>query len=350
MGAQNTSLQTYLQLLDTCQATSEITSMIKGFADGVGEMSPALDRLQKNAKKPWPDGGGSSISWRVRNKIGSGTEYIAGMPYKANAAPNNMTLLTLPRMYYRYEISWFKTQLQENQGSRFGNFVAEQLDIGRKDAGMDFGLKLLGNGTTDLSGATMSTVAPTLYGLGFHVESTPTSSSTNYCGVTRSSSTGYINNQYYSLGSIGSLSSAVIESTIAMCSHNGKTPDLGICSDVTFSQLWLLAKTEKWPQISDRVLQKAYDLGYPRAIQFGDCMIVPDKIMTDTSHSGPYLSSEPGILWLLTTSSFDLNVDEDWDLGPLMTSTLFDGFQQNIYWSGQLTCNSPRNNAMIHWS
>jgi hypothetical protein len=214
-------------------------------------------------------------------------------------------------------------------------------------------MQLLGDGSTDAMARDISALAPhSVVGAALAVEDDPTSGNV-YGAQTRSATTLWLNNQYFALTALTSLSTTVLQTVYQRCTHKGKAPDLIAVNDTAWRAIWNLSKTEKWANLNAGYGAKlAYDLGFPQYIEFNQAAIVPSKCMTSSANGG-LLSADLGRIYFFNTKDgLELRVDpaSDFKVNEAIRKSGQKTWVQEIDWAGQMLAVNPRLNGVITYT
>lgn len=300
-----TALTDFIGLMSDIQRHGPVANQIKKLSDGIYEQTLFLSELNKH-KTPWTDGAGAMIWNLVKNKQ-KGEVYIGAQKLNTTVTEPLDTGIVL-RWWINRAITYNKTDLDQNKGDKMVPYVGSRIDAAKKDMGDTVELMLLGNNTTDAAGTTI-TGAPHPVGLQYLLSTTGTTGTVeNINKANTSNGVQYWKSQAINFSTVAGVTTALMQQLWMRCRHGYGPPTFAMTNDNLFRSIWALAKTEKWSQ-REYVLKAAYELGYPEAIEFSGCPIVPSKHMTGTTSSGELPGGDLKKLYVLNSKTFRWEID-----------------------------------------
>jgi hypothetical protein len=339
--------ETFFTALTDLESAGPIRDMIDGLGDGVGEDCPTLKMINERSKAELA--GGDYIEFDIEKTLPTGYYFNKGSSIAVTDA-NRVQPCVIRSAMLGGTVEYFLSDVLKNSGpDKTRDYVALKIDQMKRGFGQMMNLQIYGNGTTDAEGTTIATNGSgPIYGIPYWIEHQAASAGSLVAGITRSSSTAYMNNWSDSLGGFtASLSTSGLLRMYAKCTHNGESPDLITCSDTTFEVIWNLSKAEKWPErkISE---EKAYNLGFPRYLSFHDALIVPDKTLTASTSGGRLTTGFLDIFFINTkTFKWKVNPEADHKLGDKLEAYGTNAYCQKMWLHAQLVCTAPRMNGNI---
>lgn len=297
----NITMATYQSLLDSLNSIEkmkEISTLVTKPAEGASEDSPLLAKLMAESRVPWTDGG-DLYEWNIvsAEKEAVVSDYRAAITH---SEPEFLVKATMKYVRYRASAMYFIGEAMKQRSNKLGfaSYVARIMDDALKGFGIRFD-----NEAFNLTADTSFTVAGTdalgrsmsadnhAVGLTTALEAydqvglsgTAASPSGFYAGKTRSSSTGYLNNNaVYVPGGLAGLQKTHLERAIALATHGSLgSPNLAILDDPQYLKVKSLVATE----LKDSLAKDDFfnSLGYQNFVWSGVTWVASKRITATTS-------------------------------------------------------------------
>ena len=350
--ASITEFSTFVQALNSIQTSGPIFNYIKTLSDGVHMSSGTLMYLNKHAKSPFS--GGDNFSWRIVNdEATNGGSYFGGTTLDTSV-DEFLGTANIVRAFYSFPCSYYKTDLLQNQGKdMLVDYVGKRMNRTIKGLSTRLALDLFGNGTTDantgVAGGTVSVIRP-LIGMQLPLETTPTSSSSTYAAIARTSTNYYWHNQAKDVTSIAGVTLSAMQDmfdlTSALDSANGGV-DLIIMPIPAYKQVWFEAKALQAASPD----AKAQELGVPNSFTFNGATVIPEKFLSART-AGGYLTTGLNRIYFINTSDVEMKIDpnDNAKVGEVRIPTNQHSYTQHITWSGQIIFKTPPLHGVMYYA
>jgi len=343
--ASEASIQSVIADLTHLQNTNkDLADQIAGLGDGISEEYPFTRLLTEKCKTAW--GNNSLAQFRVRTADIRPSGYYRFSSLN-RSVPDGIKSMTVPRSFLHCGIHYSRTDMIENRGpDTFVGYISDAIEQCRIGTAAGMELRLLGNGTTDANGDTM-TDERVIYGAQYVVTSSGTGD-TIY-GQARADATPWFNSFATDITSVNGITFEKVDQMFNKTTHGkGLGPNLVMFSSTGFNRVRQLARTDRF------VKDKAnFDLGIPNAFSYNGATFIENKAMTSLANGG-ILDADMKRVFFLTvtpeTMEFRIDAKDDWVLDPVLQDTGTASYYQDLWWNGQLIIKSMRNQGCFYWA